>query len=208
MLEYIPIILLMSSAELGTPTNNPVNWRTRASASQRSPRGQTGAATRRHPAERGGDDRQSPSAAEPAWPSAAVGDRAAAIAVTSEQDDQSDVRCRFGSTNCGMKAPNLSSAFGLPISTSKPCRKNPLAELADCRVARMPPRPNELPADPDQVGRAEQPEPIEPVAHGGDDRGLGDDQHEHHHGQAELTAGTLSRAGGACHEACCWRRSM
>src|ERR1700737_3260882 len=85
----------------------------------------------------------------------------------------------FGSTNCGMKAPKNNSAFGLLRITRKPCRKKPDrgGDLGGARGGAAPPgsssppgAPQKLQAQPDQVGGAGEPHPVEPDADGGDDR--------------------------------------
>jgi len=65
-----------------------------------------------------------------------------------------------------MKAPNQSNAFGIAEQHQKALQheagRAAAAALACCA---MPPEERmSFPADPDQIGRADQPQPVEPDA--------------------------------------------
>jgi hypothetical protein len=63
-------------------------------------------------------------------------------------------------------------------------------------------KPNELDAEPHQIGRTGKPHPVEPVTQGRHQRGQADRHHANHDGQAELRAGDVDqRRAGAVPQA-------
>ena len=103
------------------------------------------------------------------------------------------------SMNCGMNAPKNTSTFGLASSTRNPCRKNPPrgggggASASDA----LDRRPDQLDAEPDQIGGAGKAHPVEPVAHGRHQRGQPDRDNADHDRKPRLDAGDIDqrRAG-------------
>ena len=102
------------------------------------------------------------------------------------------------SMNCGMKAPKNTSTLGFESSTRKPCRKNPpRGGGGGDRLHTLHGNTNQLDAEPDQIGGAGEPHPVEPVAHRRHQRGQPDRDDADHDRQARLRAGDVDqrRAG-------------
>ena len=103
------------------------------------------------------------------------------------------------SMNCGMNAPKNTSTLGLLSSTKNPCRKNPPRGGGGGSSALTPStgRADQLDAEPDQIGRAGKPHPVEPIAHGRHQRGQPDRDDADHDREPGLHAGDVDqrRAG-------------
>jgi hypothetical protein len=100
--------------------------------------------------------------------------------------------------NCGKKAPKNSNVLGLLRAIRHPCALRHEAAARDLRrgaVDRLAAGADHLPAEPDQVGSASEPQPVKPVAHRLDQRRQPDAGSRDDDGLAHLRAEHIEDSG-------------